>query len=282
MDELLGQLGERHSSGAFTTGLERYRPGQPELAVLHAVRAAVLAGAPWVRAQVQVHDCELEFPGPLAEASTLARLLAWLPEPPSAACHYLALACYGALAHSRVDLTHWDGSRCARLHLSAEQGLTVELGREPPWREPRTHLRLRSHREPSAWPSLARPSKVLARAAYAPLRFELNYQELPAPELGGESERRLYAPGTRGVRLASGEGALVAAFSVGSGANGRALLISHGVPLARELPIGRGREAVLSVDDLELGPSAEDLSEEALGEVRRRLADEFEWRQPGD
>lgn len=278
MDDLLGQLGPRHSSGAFTTGLERFRPGQPELAVLHAVRAAVLAGAPWVRAQVHVHDCEVEFPGPLAEASALGGLLAWLPEPPSAACHYLALACYGALAHSRVDLTHWDGSRCARLHLSAEQGLTLELGREPPWREPRTHLRLRSHREPSAWPSLTRPSKVLTRAAYAPLRFELNYQELPAPELGGGSQRRLYGSGTRGVRLAgeSGKEALVAAFSVGTGASGRAVLVSHGVPLAGELAVGRGREAVLSVDDLALGPSAEALTEGALVEVRRRLADGLE------
>jgi hypothetical protein len=307
MDSWLANLqseGTVDSAGEFVLDLSaglrvlRYHQlSDPRTAILHVVRAAVLSGAEWLSLRTSPGECEAEFPGVLAPSPEYPGMLRWLFQEASSPRLPLALAVNSALGfYSSLELTSWDGELCARLRMSAAAG-HAQIGREPPWREPRTRLRL-LHARPGGFLNASRAFEhalVAQACAWAPLRLTLDHQLLQpapfgaprAPELRiyarrGEPHEALRLPPTRSRRclsrvtddlssqteLEEGEdGILVAALSLRSG---KGAWLKNGVRLG-EL----SQNAIVSAAGLGLDVGQERLDENGQARLTQRLAEGF-------
>lgn len=204
LEELQAQ-GKLDSRGAFEVDheralqqLRRYQLSDPRRAILHIVRAAVLCGAEWMRIRTNAHETEAEFPGVVAASEFVPGLLTWLVAPDRLSQRFqLALAVNAALAYADVDVTSWDGQQCARLRLTEDWTGRSELGLEPPWREPRTRVRMRKRAKVSFFQRKqgGESDLVAQNCAWAPLRLTLNHNQLTPPPFGDAraAELRIYS-----------------------------------------------------------------------------------------
>lgn len=187
--------------------LRQHQLTDPHRAVLHVIRAAVLLGSDQLSLRTSPSECEAEFPTILAPSQQISSLLGWLGEPRDSPRFQMALAINSALSYADVELTSWDGQHCARLRLSESAGRS-ELGREPPWRQPRTRVRFVKRRVPGLFSTRSNPEHDLVKrcCGWAPLRLTLDHQLLGPPLFGDRRspELRIYArhaePGD-GIRL---------------------------------------------------------------------------------
>ena len=174
--------------------LRSYRLREPRQAILAVVRAAVLVGAAWMSIQTGAHESEAEFPGTVAPSEEFSGLLSWLDQPRNQRFQ-LVLALNAALTFADVEVTSWDGQSCARLRLSPDRAARSEVGREPPWREPRTRVRFINRARPSIFARTGEHDLLAQSCPWAPLKLTLNHQVLGAPPFGHRQapELRIYA-----------------------------------------------------------------------------------------